>query len=240
MTPSRRPAVAAVLAVLATLAATGGVAYAGAPEHTKPPQEHTKPASEHTKPAARIFADAVAAMKRAKSFHVTGHLDAGGTKELLNLSMSPSGGGGSVGLPGVTMQIIVMGTSVYIKADEKSWLDLTHSQSTAALVAGRWIKAKRSNPDFRDFVNLTVSTSFIGQVTSGPATFSKLPATKVFDGRPAVVLTDNRGGKLYVADTGPAYFLYLQGSGQGSSGTMTFTDFGRAPMPAAPANAIPL
>jgi hypothetical protein len=233
MTSTRRAAVASVLALLAVVPTTAAVAYAGAPENTKP-------APEHTKVAAQIFADALSAMKRAKSFHVTGRIDAGGTKESLNLSMSPSGGGGSIGLPGVTMQIIVMSKSVYIKADEKSWFNLTHSQSTAALVANRWIKAKRTNPDFRDFVNLTVSTSFIGQVTSGSSSFTKLPGTRVFDGRRAVVLVDSGGGRLYVADSGSAYFLYLQGSGGGSSGTMTFTDFDSAPMPAVPVDAIPL
>jgi hypothetical protein len=53
-----------------------------------------------------------------------------------------------------------------------------------------------------------------------------------------VVLEDATGDKLYIADTGTPYMLAAKSSGTG--GSLTFTDFGDAPMPAIPTNALSL
>ncbi|MGH9105243.1 MAG: hypothetical protein ACRDZX_05285 [Acidimicrobiales bacterium] len=195
--------------------------------------------TEGTKGAAQILVDARGAMDHLKDFHVLGKANEGTTAVKLNVTMSPHGGGGTIGLPGVTMQIVVASKSVYIKADQKSWLKLTGSKATAQLVANRWIKAARSNPDFADFAKLAVSTSFIAQLTTGGA-LSKLPGTSSWQGRKAVVLADGKGGRLYVADTGAPYMLHLQGSHGETSGSMSFSDFGDAPMPSVPTHVITL
>ncbi len=161
-------------------------------------------ATEQSKPADHIVADAEKAMMGAKSFHVRGYIDQGGEAISLNLSMSPSGGGGSVQLPGVTMQLVVAAQKVYVKADEKSWLKLTGSKPTAELVADRWIEAPASNADFASFAQLADSKTFIAQLTSGKATFSKVPATANWGGHKALVLKDNKGDRLYVADADEA------------------------------------
>ena len=193
---------------------------------------------EGAKPAAQIVADSEKVMLGAKNFHVRGYIDQGGEAISLNLSMSSSGGGGSVQLPGVTMQIVVASQKVYVKADEKSWLKLTGSKSTAELVANRWIEAPASNPDFANFAQLADSKTFMSQLTSGKPTFSKSPMTANWAGHKAIILKDNQGDRLYVVDGTRPYMLHLQGGSSGSSGYMTFSDFGTAPMPAVPANAI--
>ena len=106
-------------------------------------------AAEDSKTAAQVWADAKAAMVRAKSLHVLGHDDQQGTDVSVNLSMSPGRGGGSIQEPGVVMELVLAKGIVYVKADEKSWFKLTHSQSTAELVANRWIEAPVTNAGFR-------------------------------------------------------------------------------------------
>ncbi len=197
-------------------------------------------ATEQSKSAAQIFTDSENAMRNAKSFHALGHFNDGGTATSLNLSMSPAGGGGSVQLPGVTMELVVTSATIYLKADEQSWLKLTGSQPTAELVANRWIKASKSNPDFSSLADLTNSKDFIGQLTAGASELAKLPATASWGGYKAIVLTDGQGDRLYVADTSTPYMLHLQGEGSGSSGAVSFSDFGKAPMPTMPVNAITL
>lgn len=196
--------------------------------------------AEQAKPAAQIVADATTAMKNAKSFHVLGHIDEQGTAMVLNLSLSARGGGGSVQLSGATLEVVVNSTNVYVKADSKSWLKLTGDKATAQLVANRWIKAPRTSSSFAGFADLTVPKAFVLQFMSGESGFSKLPHLSTFDGRSAVVLTDAQGDKLYVANNGTPYILGLQGTARGSSGTMAFSDFGDAPMPATPVNAVTL
>lgn len=196
--------------------------------------------NEQAKPAAQILADSKKAMLGTKNFHVVGSINEGGQLTSLNLTISPNGGGGSIGLPGVTMEIVVAAHNVYVKADEKSWQKLTGSTSTAELVANRWIEAPASNADFSDFAQLTNSKAFIGQLTSGQAHLAKLPVTTKWAGHKSVILTDGEGGRLYVADGAPAYMLHVQGGTGGGSGYMTFSDFGTAPMPTIPVNAITL
>ncbi len=198
----------------------------------------TSHVAEQTKTATQIVADARAAMLGAKNFHVRGVINDAGTATSLNLSMSPTGGGGSVQLPGVTMEIVVAAHEVYIKADQKSWLKLTGSQPTAELVADRWIKASASNADFSSFADLTDSKTFMAQLTSGWAEFSKLPATPNWGGHKSIILTDKQGDRVYVVDGPTPYMLHLQGQGGGSSGYMTFSDFASAPMPKVPADAL--
>jgi hypothetical protein len=197
-------------------------------------------ATKQAETGAQVYAGARNVMLEAKNFHTIGHFDDGGTLTSLNLTMSPGGGGGSVQLPGVTMEIVVAAHTVYVKADEKSWLKLTGSQPTAELVADRWIKAPASNADFSSFADLTNSKTFIAQVLSGQAKFSLLAAPARWGGYKAQVLTDPGGDRLYVAEGSTPYLLHIQGQGGGSSGYITFSDFGKAPMPSVPTNAISL
>ena len=189
---------------------------------------------EQSKSAARIFADAETAMLHAKNFHVLAHLVEGSTALSLNLSMSPDGGGGSIIQPGVDMNIIVAGKYVYVKADYKTWLSLKEKQSTAKTLAGKWIKAPSSTQDFADFVDLTVSTTFVDQFVAGPGKLSKLPRTTKWDGQGAIVLTDTSGDRIYVADSGAPYLLRIAGTGSQSVDTIDFSDYGTAAMPAVP------
>ena len=136
------------------------------------------------------------------------------------------------------MQLVVASDNVYVKADEKSWLKLTGSKLTAELVANRWIDAPASNPDFSSFAELTDSKTFIARLTSGNGEVSKLPMAPTWGGHKAIVLEDPQGNTLYVVDGATPYMLHVQDSGDGKSGYLTFSDFGRAPMPTIPVNAI--
>jgi hypothetical protein len=187
------------------------------------------------KSAAQIAAAAKSAMKNVKSFHVEGVIP----PLKMNLSLSATGGGGSITESGATLEIVVAKGTVYIKADAKSWDKLTGSKSVGKLVANKWIKAPASNSDFSDFADLTITTDFVSEVFSDDKGLKVVAGTSTVDGHVAVELTDGQGGKLYVAASGPAYILRLSSTGS-STGSLDFSDFGDAPLPAVPKNAISL
>jgi hypothetical protein len=195
--------------------------------------------AEDTKTASQIFADASAAMEQISSFHVVGSVQSQGTTVTVNLSLGHGKGGGTIGLPGVTMDMVLGGGFVYIKADKQSWLKLTGSKSTAALVAGRWIKASVTSSDFGDFAQLADSKQFITGLKSQGA-LTRLPGTYTWDGHKSVVIEDSTHSELYIADTGTPYMLYLESPSKGKSGSITFADFGDAPIPAVPEKSITL
>ena len=178
-------------------------------------------------------------MKDVKSFHVVGMVGGKSTASSFSLSLSATGGGGEVSVPGATLKLVVAAGTVYIKANEASWLKLTGSRSTAQLVANRWIKAPASNADFSNFADLTITTDFVAGFFPGASThISEAAGTTTWHGEKVILLTDPQGDKLYVAATGAPYMLYVQG--KSSQDSLTFSEFGHAQLPAVPANAISL
>jgi hypothetical protein len=196
-------------------------------------------ATEQSKTATQIIAASETAMKDVKSFHVVGAVGSKASASSFSLSLSATGGGGDVSVPGATLKLVVAAGTVYIRANEASWLKLTGSRSTAELVANRWIKAPASNTDFSNFAALTITSDFVAEFFPGAGThLSKASGTVIWHKEKAILLTDPEGDSLYVAATGAPYVLYVQG--KSSQDSLTFSDFGDAQLPAVPANAITL
>jgi len=194
---------------------------------------------EPTKTATEVIAASEAAMKGVKSFHVVGVVGEKATASSFRLSLSATGGGGDISVPGATLKIVVAAGSVYIRANEASWLKLTGSRATALMVANHWIKAPASNSDFSNFVDLTITTDFVTEFFPGAgAKISRASGTVTWHQAKVILLTDSEGDRLYVAATGPPYMLYVRG--KSSEGSLTFSDFGDARLPAVPSNAISL
>jgi len=195
--------------------------------------------NEQGKTARQVIVASETAMKDVKSFHVVGMVGGKATASSFSLSLSATGGGGEVSVPGATLKLVVAAGTVYIRADEASWLKLTGSKSTAQLVANRWIKAPASNADFSNFAALTITTDFVAEFFPGAAThISEAAGTVTWHREKAILLTDPQGDRLYVAATGAPYMLYVQG--KSSQDSLTFSEFGDAQLPAVPANAISL
>ncbi len=126
--------------------------------------------TEQGKTARQVIVASETAMKDVKSFHVVGMVGSKSAATSFSLSLSATGGGGEVSVPGATLKLVVAAGTVYIKANEASWLKLTGSRSTAQLVANRWIKAPASNADFSSFAALTITTDFVAGFFPGAGT----------------------------------------------------------------------
>lgn len=192
--------------------------------------------AEDLKTGPQIVTDAVAAMTRATNFHVSGHssVPALGISISVNLSDSPTGGGGTITENGGTMQVVVQGTSVYVKADDHSWDVFSHGNTLVGQeLADKWVRIASSTPGIASFALLTVSSRFIHTVL--PGAYVDL-ATRVgmghWDGRQAVVV-GVATSQLYVAGSGVPYLLHMQSTAMGTT-SYNFTDFGDAPMPSVP------
>ena len=153
--------------------------------------------SEQGKTARQVIVASETAMKDVKSFHVVGMVGGKSTASSFSLSLSATGGGGEVSVPGATLKLVVAAGTVYIKANEASWLKLTGSRSTAQLVANRWIKAPASNTDFSNFAALTITTDFVAEFFPGAAThISEAAGTTTWHREKAILLTDPRGRQV--------------------------------------------
>ena len=195
---------------------------------------------EEKKSPTQIFGDAKAAVLQASSFHIAGQTDQGTEKLSLDVSLSPTRGGGHITLKGATLQLVLSGGELYLKADEASWLKLTGKAAAAQLLADRWVKVPSTDANYRDLAGLLDSSKFMDNIKpEGQVT--KQAVTKV-DGKSAIPLSDSGGGTLYVAATGPAYIVKIVNTGKssGGTGTVTFDHYGDATIPAVPTGAVDL
>jgi len=198
-----------------------------------------RPAPEQGKNASQVIAGSETAMKDVKSFEVVGTVGGKGTASSFSLSLSATGGGGEISVPGATLEIVVAKGTAYIKAGEASWLKLTGSQTTAQAVANHWIKAPAANSDFSNFADLAISTDFVTEFFPSAGThMSKDSDAVTVHSKKTIVLTDPEDDSLYVAAIGPPYMLYVQG--KNLQDLLTFSHFGDAQLPAVPKNAIAL
>jgi hypothetical protein len=195
------------------------------------------------KTAAQIFADAKQVTTRAKDFHVVSTIDLYGSTQVFNLNVAPKGGGGtlqfSLNAPNskpsyYTLNIILAVGTLYAKANEKAWQYLDLTMPAAKLMANKWTRGNQAL--FDAYAPLAESTHWVGSLTSDMSGLTELPGATTFEGQHALVLTDNNHEKIYIASVGTPYILGARGGGAGSSASISFSGFGRTPLPKAPAH----
>jgi hypothetical protein len=215
----RRTPLALVLLV-ATLAGCGGSGSSG----------------EAAKSVSAILADARQAALTAGSVRVSGTIHDAGQTIALDLSVSQGGGGGTMTIRGSKVDVVRVGDEAYIRAGADFYRQVGAGSAAGQLLAGKWLKAPTTTPDFRQLLLLTDLHTFVtealkpdGRVTKGDE--------KTVDGQKAIELKSSKGGSLFVATSGKPYPIEFVGRGA-SSGTVTLSDWGSAKAPAAPQNAI--
>jgi hypothetical protein len=180
---------------------------------------------EADKTASQILADAVSALKSAKSFHLTGAgSDATGAKTTFDITfVTGSGGGvkGRVTTGGVTAQVVVIGGKYYIQG--RDFFAKFGGEQAATVVGDRWviIPASAAGQGFASFSDVNALATCLsldhGTLAKG--------GTATVAGQSAAVLVDKGDkpgtspGKLFVATSGTAYPLEFQQTGEASTGT---------------------
>jgi hypothetical protein len=174
------------------------------------------------KSATEIVQTAKETAKSADSVHIAGTINAGG-KVTLDLSLARGKGGkGKIQTNNMTFEIISTGGKVYFKTNAAA-LQQLGGGIAAQLLAGRWIIAPSSLGQLSSLTSLTDMGKLFDSLTSSLGTLTK-GGTSDVDGQPAISVTSTRpagGGTLYVATTGDAFPLKLEGS-KSNAGTITF------------------
>jgi hypothetical protein len=181
-----------------------------------------------TKSPADVLQEAAAALEAAKSVHVVG---TGSSSDHLDVRLQ---GGSSTGMfthSGVQVKFTIIGNVGYVKTDQAGLNQLGLPQQLQRHDAGRWLEVRA-----QDFTGLTLA-ALAPQLTTyrGPLVPKVRQAT--LNGRKVVVVSWRNGGKLYVANTGPAYPLRGELTGQ-NAGQLEFTEYGAPLHITAPSNAI--
>jgi len=223
----RLPALAAVAALTAlAVAACGGASGNGIA----------------SKSPAAIIAAAGKAMSGAKSVRVTGTVRTAGEQVGLDITLvSGRGARGHVSLNGLSVQVVAIGSKLYINGSPSFWAHFGGT-AAAALLKGKWLQASTTSGPASAFAGLINLHSLLGKILAKANSESGLKkgSTITVNGQSAIgVSSTTQNGTLYVATTGTPYPVELT-QGGASGGRMVFSDYDQSVALTAPSGAINL
>lgn len=214
---------------------------------------------EAAKSADQIVKDATAALKAARSFHITVNADAstlGGSSGSSGFSgpvtvdldvAEPNSATGTLKMAGVVAHIVYTGGKFYLQGKEL-WSKFGGAQA-GELIGDRWVLVPASASGFSSLTDINQITDCLL-----PATGNTKNGTSVVGGQTTVVVENKASAEtLYVASQGAAYPLKVVSKGGGSSsssssssgcgsndtaGNATFSNFGTTVTVTPPPNAL--
>jgi hypothetical protein len=216
-------AVAAAVLVVAGVAAASSVAGAA------------------TESGSQILSSAISASKGASSGTVEGTVREGSKSTTLDLTASTSDRGkGSVTVNGQQVNIVRLGSTVYMSGSRQFWEQSVNS-SAAEMFANKWIEGPITNKNFASLGQYLDYPTLMGSLLPGGNAQSNRVGTTTFDGQRVIVLKKTSGASTataYVAATGRPYLLYLAQTGGSSTGSLTFSGYDADVNPSAPRGAL--
>ncbi len=194
---------------------------------------------EASKPPAQVLADAVHAAAGASAVHVSGSIVSGGSPLTVDLHLvRGTGGKGRLAQNGLRFELIRIGDRAYIRGSDAFYRQFAGS-AAAGLLRGRWLVGSATGGDLAALVPLTDIDALFREVTSDHGRLRNEGET-TYQGQRVVVVRDlTKGGRLYVAATGPPYPVAIVGGGE-SMGTISFDGWNEVVPVRAPKGAIDL
>lgn len=181
--------------------------------------------------AEQVLARATSAAGAAESVHVAGSGTSDGQELAVDLRISKQGGTGTINIGGGRIELIVIGSDVYFKADEaffKTALGDGYTPQIAALLAGRFLKGAATDARLADLAAFGSLDKFVADTLKPDGTISRVDG-KTFDGTATVGVRDagtdaSNGGILYVADDGTDLPAAIEQGGS-DTGTLRLTEW---------------
>lgn len=162
-------------------------------------------------PAAEVQQAAAAALRDARTVHVTGlHLGADHAV-LADARVRDKLSSVTATAANTRFEIIKDGNDVYVKGDQAAWQALQAPPPVEGF-AGHWVRL-RSGQVKVDLVSLDALVSLVTDTA-----WRLVPKVEqmTLDGTKVVTLSRPDGSKLYVANTGPAYPMRIEDKSNGS------------------------
>lgn len=233
-----RLAVSATMVAL-TAGACGGAGTSSTTART--PAVSVSPSATATRPATNglekmsateISHQAIGMFSMARSVRVRGTMIGGVPAENFDLRYEGTSISGSYVDKGSMYEYIAVGDHSYLKTNAAGWEAMGNTPDVAGMMAGQWQRTG-SAPSGEEWPSRAIFVTELGLRESAQgATVSQAR----LDGRLVVVVTYPDGSKLYVANTGPAYPVRFDVTGNGG-GRRDFSQYAAQFHVTAPKNA---
>jgi hypothetical protein len=171
---------------------------------------------------AEVQQAAASALKAAKSVHVRGTALNEGKPVQGDLRIQGNASSGIMELEGVKLEITTIGNTTYLKADQQTWNTLGVPAAAAQRLADRWVKTRPQQVTGLTGFSLD---NLAAQLIKNDSPWGPKVEQTTLDGNKVVVISQQDGSKLYVANTGPPYPLRGEEKGA-NAGRIDFTEYG--------------
>jgi hypothetical protein len=178
--------------------------------------------------ADEILSKAQQALRDADSVHVKGEGTSDGETFGVDMRFSGSDGAtGSLTAGGQTIEMLRIGNTVYLKANEEFWKSTTGSAAAGELLKGKYLKADSSDKNFGELASFTDLAEFAKETLKPEGEISKGERSNI-RGVPTIALIDaEEGGSLHVATEGEPYPMQIAPKEGGEeTGQIDFLDYG--------------
>lgn len=198
-------------------------------DHVKPPLPSRSTSKDNgvaSKPATQILADTAAALKRVRSVRMQGTVAIGGKRTAVRIELGqPKKIRVALKEKDTTATLIVIGDSVYIKANAAFWKQQGVGPAATNL-ADQWIEVPGSSADLRDLTK-DISLATLSRCLVRHHGTLSVAGKERFNERPAFMLVDKgyrpgtAPGKLFVSTTGEPLPLRATTTGRQTPGGKT-------------------
>jgi hypothetical protein len=213
---------------LASVVLAGGLVAAGC--SPGPPSNGVA-----TEAPARIFSNAMKLLRAARSVHFNGQVTSRAGLAEVDATIFADGDVTATfaDTDGATAQAIKVGAQDYVRAGAAYWRDLGLTAANAKSISDHWVSIRDASTNFGS----TLMLAAIAAAASDDLTGWSLPSTGTYIGQPTVhIETGNGRGGVFVASTGAAYPLAIEGmAASGDVDRIIFGSWNQAlPLPAPP------
>jgi hypothetical protein len=215
------------------IAAAAGALVAGCGSSSGPSSSSGASNGIANQSASQILTAAATALKSARSVMLVGSFSSNGKATQVNGTFFSTGdANATLGLNGVTSQLIKIGPTDYFKAPAAYWTAQGIAAGTAAKLDGIWVSIPDSQANIGN--NLSLS-AFASHATKDIGTYTKGGTTTV-NGQAVITITSAKEGTVYVATVGTPYPVEVVKTGS-NAGTLTFSNWNGGTEPTPPAGA---
>jgi hypothetical protein len=168
-------------------------------------------------------ADAAAdALEKAGAVRVAGDIEQSGAKGSVDLHLQGNDVTGTITMSGAELQLLIVDGTVYVQGTPDFWTSSGLPEEAAAMFDGRWVVVPDEGASQFEEFSLA---GIVDSLRNPESNVKKKVTSDEVDGKDVVVVEQENGSTLSVADDEPAYPLSLTRDGD-SAGTLIFSRFG--------------
>jgi hypothetical protein len=188
------------------------------------------------KNGSEVAGAAADALEEAGSVHMAGSMEEAGEEAEVDLHLQGDDAIGTITMSGAELELLSVDGTVYMKGSPDFWASFGMPEEATAMFDGQWVIVPGdAATEFADFS----LDGIVDSLRNPESEVNEEVGSDEVDGKDVVVVEQEDGSTLSVADEDPSYPLEMTG-GDGSTGTLTFSRFGEEEDISAPEDAINL